>query len=210
MKSKLTLLTLFFFCVMNASFAQKYVFYLHGRIVEEQGANAVHPDYGAYEYEAILESFRSNKFTVISEVRQKGANTKDYAAKIMAQVDSLLKKGIAPDSITIVGAAQGGRIAMYVSTFLKNEKVNFVFLAGCFPDIAENMPDIRFSGNILSIYDQTDAGGASCITIKSKSSSSVSHYKEIVINTGLHHGFLFRPIPEWMEPTIKWANGNYQ
>ena len=32
----------------------RYLFYLHGRIVEDQGANAVSPDYGRYEYSAIV------------------------------------------------------------------------------------------------------------------------------------------------------------
>jgi len=25
----------------------------------------------------------------------------------------------------------------------------------------------------------------------------------------MRHGFLFKPLKEWIEPTIKWANGNY-
>ena len=31
-----------------------YLFYLHGRIVQEQGREAVSPKYGRYEYDAIL------------------------------------------------------------------------------------------------------------------------------------------------------------
>ena len=32
-----------------------YLFYLHGRIVEDQGADAVSPDYGRYEYSGIVQ-----------------------------------------------------------------------------------------------------------------------------------------------------------
>ena len=40
------------------------IFYLHGKILEEQGANAVSREYGAYQYQAILDSFRANGFDV--------------------------------------------------------------------------------------------------------------------------------------------------
>jgi hypothetical protein len=52
----------------------RYLFYLHGRIIEEQGARAVSPDYGRYEYAAILQRLSGEGFTVISEVRPR--NTK--------------------------------------------------------------------------------------------------------------------------------------
>ena len=28
------------------------------------------------------------------------------------------------------------------------------------------------------------------------------------MNTGRRHGFLFKPLKEWIAPTIKWANGD--
>jgi hypothetical protein len=38
----------------------------------------------------------------------------------------------------------------------------------------------------------------------------VPHYKEIELNTGLKHGYIYKPLPEWMNPAIKWAKGNYE
>jgi hypothetical protein len=29
--------------------------------------------------------------------------------------------------------------------------------------------------------------------------------REIVLETGLHHGFLYRPLPEWVEPVVEWT-----
>jgi hypothetical protein len=29
--------------------------------------------------------------------------------------------------------------------------------------------------------------------------------REIVLRTGLGHGFLYRPLPEWMTPALAWA-----
>ena len=135
---------------------------------------------------------------------------KEYAQKVKSQIDDLLKKGVDAKNITVVGASKGALIAMYVSTFLKNKDVNFVFLAACNDDNFESFPDINFYGNILSIYEKSDDIGESCVRFKSKSSSTINHYKEIEVNTGKQHGFLFQPYPEWFKPTVKWANGDYE
>ncbi len=29
--------------------------------------------------------------------------------------------------------------------------------------------------------------------------------REIVVHTGLGHGFLYRPLPEWLNPVVEWA-----
>ena len=43
----------------NISPNKRYLFYLHGKIIEDQGIPAISPDYGEYEYEAILDKFLS-------------------------------------------------------------------------------------------------------------------------------------------------------
>ncbi|HYJ64943.1 MAG TPA: hypothetical protein VEV62_14450 [Parafilimonas sp.] len=208
------LLIIFILTVMPATviFGQHYLFYLHGQIVEEQGANAVDTinGFGAYQYEDILTAFRKANFTVLSEVRQKNTEPSGYAHKIVNQVDSLIAEGVKPNDITVVGASKGAIISMLISSYLKNKDVNFVFLAGCNNDILKRFSEIQFCGNILSIYEKTDYIGHSCLNFKQSSNQAIPHYKEIELNTGLKHGFLYKPLPEWMEPAIKWANKNYE
>ncbi|MFW5886994.1 MAG: hypothetical protein ACOCUL_04480 [Bacteroidota bacterium] len=98
---------------------------------------------------------------------------------------------------------------MFISSNLKNKDVNFVFMAGSNDDIFQRFPGIQFCGNILSIYEVSD-DMSSCIKFKERNSSTISHYKEIELNTGLKHGFLYNSLPEWIEPTIKWTKNNYQ
>lgn len=193
-------------------FGQHYLFYLHGKIVEDQGANAVDTinGFGAYQYEDILDAFRKANFTVFSEVRQKNTDPSNYAHKIVNQIDSLMSEGVQPNNITVIGASKGAVISMFISSYLKNKNVNFVFIAGCNNDILEHFPEIQFCGNILSLYEKTDDIGRSCLNFKQSSNQSIPHYKEIELNTGLKHGFLYKPLPQWMEPAIKWANKNYQ
>jgi hypothetical protein len=195
----------------NGIFAQRYLFYLHGKIIEDQGAHAIDTvhGYGAYQYDEILNAFRKANFTVMSEVRRKNANPFEYAHRIEKQVDSLIRKGVKPDNITIVGASKGAIISMFISSYLKNKDVNFVFMGGCDDEILKAFPQIQFCGNILSIYEKTDEEG-SCAGFKKSSKLTVPHYREIELNTGLKHGYLYKALPEWMEPAIQWANKNYQ
>jgi hypothetical protein len=190
---------------------QRYVFYLHGKIIEDQGIHAVDElhGYGAYEYENILRAFRSENFIVMSEARPKNTDPEKYALRIAAQVDSLLKKCVAPRNITIIGASKGSEIAMLASSELKNKQLNFVFMAACNDDLLQQFPNLRVYGNILSIYELSDDIGKSCASLQKQSSSSISHYKEIRLNTGLKHGFLYKPRPAWVEPAVKWANARY-
>jgi hypothetical protein len=194
-----------------SSFAQRYVFYLHGKIIEDQGVNAIDTanGYGAYQYKEILDVFREQKFTVISEVRSKNTNPFDYARKMAKQIDSLIKIGVAANNITVIGASKGAIIAMIISSMLKNGQVNFVFMAGCNKDLAEGFSAIKFYGNILSIYEESDSIGRSCMDFRKRPSQKIPHYKEIELHTGLKHGFLYKPLPVWVQPAIKWAGNDY-
>ncbi|MGB3076693.1 MAG: alpha/beta hydrolase [Chitinophagales bacterium] len=194
----------------NAASTPKYVFYLHGMIVENMGAKAVSPYFGAYQYDDILDAFRKAGFTVMSEVRKPNTDVKEYATTIAKQINDLLKKGVESKNITVIGASKGALIAMHVSAILKNKELNFVFLAACNDGNFQAFPEIQFYGNILSIYEKSDDIGESCASFREKSVSTISRYKEIEINTGLQHGFLFKPVSEWTKPAMEWANGIYE
>ncbi|RXR34792.1 alpha/beta hydrolase [Flavobacterium piscinae] len=186
-----------------------YIFFLHNRFLEEHELNEAHPEFGRVEYKEIVGEFEKNGFKVITEKRNGNVNARDYAVGIVNQIDSLLKKGVEPKRITIVGTSKGGYIAQYVSTLANNSELNFVFVA-CFrnSDLIE-IPEINFCGNILNIYEKTDPFGVSALKRKENSSCEIRHFKEIELNTKMGHGFLFKPLKEWIKPTIKWANGNY-
>ena len=208
--NKIFLTLLLIMMATGISLAQKYVFYLHGAIVEGQGDGVVSPYFGKYQYEDILQAFRKAGFTVKSEVRKANTDIPSYAKNIAKQIEELLQQGTPPKNITVIGASKGALIAMHVSTFLHNSDINFVFLAACNDGNFDSFPAISFYGNILSIYEKSDNIGESCIRFKNKSQAGIKNYKEIAINTGLQHGFLFKPLPEWVDPAIAWANGNYQ
>ena len=188
---------------------QRYIFFLHNAYVEQNDLSVAHPEYGKAEYNEILASFRKDNFIVYSEIRSKNTNAAEYAKKVVKQIKGLLKKGIFPNKITVIGTSKGGYIAQYVSTYLANPDVNFVFI-GCFrdSDITE-IPDINFCGNILTIYEKSDIYGVSAIKRKETSKLKINHFKEIELNTNLKHGFLYKASDNWIAPSKKWANGDY-
>lgn len=207
-----TLLLAVFFSISisaQANKEQRYIFFLHNAYIEQNPLNVPHPEYGKAEYNEILASFRKDNFIVYSEIRKNNTNAYDYAEKIAKQVKKLLKQGVPPNHITVIGTSKGGYIAQFVSTFVANPDMNFVFI-GCFMDTdIEQIPDINFCGNILTIYEKSDIYGVSAIKRKETSKLKVNHFREIELNTNLKHGFLYKAADNWIAPCKKWANGDY-
>ncbi len=187
----------------------KFIFFLHNRFLEEHDLNELHPEFGRTEYLEIINEFKKSGFEIISEKRNGNVNAREYAGGIVTQIDSLIKNGTDPKNITVVGTSKGGYIAQYVSTLANNPNLNFVFIASFRNVDISNIPEINYCGNILTIYEKSDPFGVSAKVRVDNSSCDIKHFKEIELDTGMGHGFLFKPLKEWIEPTIKWANGNF-
>lgn len=188
---------------------ERFIFFLHNRFLETHDLNELHPEFGRTEYREIINEFKNNGFTVISEKRNGNVNARDYALGVINQIDSLIKHGAEPNKITVIGTSKGGYIAQYVSTLANNPNLNFIFIASFRNSDIQNIPEINYCGNILTIYEKTDPFGVSAVERKENSTCKIKHFKEIELNTGMGHGFIFKALKEWIEPSIKWANGNY-
>ncbi len=182
-----------------------YLFYLHGKIIEEQGADAFSEEYGKYEYHKILDTLKQASFVVISEQRPKNAQSEKYASRVVAQIDSLLKAKVAPEKITVVGASKGAWISIIVSSKLKNEKVKFVLMGICDDAYDYSLDMFKICGNVLSIYEKSDSLGGSCSKLIDRNRHCISRTSEIELDLGNGHGFIFKPYKEWVIPVIEWA-----
>jgi len=180
----------------------RYLFYISGYIVAEGNTRPTSPKFGVYEYEKILETFKERGFVVVSKARKQSPEIEPYAAKVTAQVTQLLKAGVPPKNITVVGASQGAWIAMLVSTYAANRDLNFVFIAACAGDDGL-LKLMNLYGNVLFISERTDKPG-SCQRFRDDA-KGIDDYNSIEVNTGLKHGFLYRPMKEWVEPAVAWA-----
>jgi dienelactone hydrolase len=193
----------------NTLSAQKTIIFLHNAFLENYTLDDVHPDYGKCEYKQILAAFTKANFRVISEIRPKNTKPIEYSKKVIHQIDSLIALGTKPSDITVVGTSRGGYIAQYVSTAMKNKDINYVLIGCCSDDDIAGMPAISLTGNILSIYEQSDTMGQSCQKLKDRS-KGVQHFKEIELTTGLKHGFLYKALDAWIQPCIQWAQQDFK
>ena len=185
-----------------------YLFFLHGRIVEDRGIRPTSETYGVYEYEKILETFQNKGFTVISESRPKNTNVWTYADQITGQIEILLDAGVPAQNITVAGASKGGAIAIVVSAKLQNKDLNYALIAACEETMVASLVDrgLFLTGSVLSIFDTGDEFLTSCqVYFKESLAQGLGDFQEIALDLGRGHGFHYTPVKEWVEPVIDWA-----
>lgn len=198
----------------------KYLFYMHGAIVENlgpQGVHPKHPDWGPHDYYNILKSFEEKGFKVISEERPKRTNPLKYSKKVAGQVKTLLKAGVPPENITISGFSKGGTMTLMVATLLKSPKNKYVVLAGCCSNhnsqkvsslykkiVLSHAKDLQ--GQFLSIYDTVDDECQTCEKEFKMAAPETINSTEIELKEGLGHGLFWTAREEWLEPMVSWIN----
>jgi hypothetical protein len=179
--------------------AARYLIYLHGRILEVQGRQAKSPDFGPYEYDAILRALAAKGLVVISELRGPDTDV-SYAKKVAAQVRKLEAAGVPPKHITVAGFSKGGFLARATAAELAHPALNVVLMAACGRRVEADRAG-TLKGRILSLYDETDEMAGSCASLFAPGMET----KEVKLTTGLRHGLFFRPRPDWIEPVAAWA-----
>lgn len=191
---------------------RRYMFYLHGKIVEDQGIPAISPEYGEYRYEEILKALQSYGFVVISEQRPRDTDPTEYALRIARQVNDLLNSEVPPGSVTVVGASKGAAIASIVSNLVGNSEVSYVLLGACYPPLVDEWKQqgVSLSGNVLAIYDASDEYASSCEGLFAFSEGNrLGQHAELVLHVGTGHGILYEPLSEWVVPTVEWASQDW-
>ena len=188
----------------------RHLIYLHGRIVQEQQSERPrHPQFGHYEVAKILDAFRDRGFVVSGEIRPKSASMSESADRVVAQVRRLLESGVPAEHVTVVGGSMGAAIALLASARLQSPDLRFCVLGACLSESVRGLLADEGrgpSGHVLSIREASDDSTGSCPPWKSDPKSlSALVAREIVLNTGLSHGFLYRPLPEWVNPVVEWT-----
>jgi len=188
----------------------RYLIYLHGRIVQEQqNARPRHPQFGYYELEKILDAFRERGFVVSGEIRPRSASVSDSADLVVAQVRRILGSGVPADRVLVVGGSMGAAIALVASARLQNSELRFCVLGACLSESVRGLLASEGngpSGHVLSIREASDESTSQCPSWKNGLEASVPLVaREIMLDTGLSHGFLYRPLPDWVNPVVEWA-----
>jgi len=190
----------------------RHIVYLHGFIVQRmQSARPVHPQFGTYELDAILDAFRQRGFVVHSEIRPLDATVPSSAEHTATQVRELLAAGVPADHVTVVGASMGAAIALATAARLGNPALRYALLGTCLSQssqVIEQQQGRPVVGRVLSIRESSDDLTNPCTPWKQDAAHGENLVaREMVVDTGLHHGFLFRPLPVWLDPVTAFAEG---
>jgi hypothetical protein len=196
----------------RADASARHLIYLHGRIVQDtQSARPRSPRFGYYELDRIRDTFRSRGFFVTAEIRPREASVSDSADHVVEEIRRLLASGVPPDHVSVVGASMGASIAFLAWARLQSPEVRFCTLGAC---LSENVRALLRGGRkaplgpLLAVREASDDYTEPCPAWgEDRESASRVHAREIVLHTGLAHGFLYRPLPEWVDPVAEWASG---
>ena len=147
---------------------ERYLFYIHGKIIETEGINAVSPEFGPYEFTEILDYFAEAGFNVIGEVSTAPPDPGLYADHIGEEIQYLLDQGVGSDQITVVGFSKGGGLTLQVSDLLMDPDLKYVLIGICGDWIDR---DLKLTGNVLSLYEESDPYGSSCQSLADRSNN---------------------------------------
>jgi hypothetical protein len=179
------------------------VFYSHGFIVEGDDPTPISPLFGKYEFPQIKQALADDGYNLIAYHRPKNTEAKEFAKKLVNDVNLLIEKGVKPENITLLGFSRGGVITIRVSHYLKSQQVRFGLLAACPRDI-EDGAELRLYGRVYSMFETSDSVGSCQFLIDQ--SPQVTSFKELAISTGQGHGAFYRPLDEWVIPVKAWLN----
>jgi pimeloyl-ACP methyl ester carboxylesterase len=190
----------------------RHLIYLHGRIIQDQQSlRPRHPEWGFYELEEIRATFLRHGFVVTSEIRPRTASISESADRVTGQVRELLASGVPKERITVVGGSMGAAIALVASVRLQDPELGFAVLGAC---LSQTVPLLLKdhgrppAGRLLSVRDTSDETSEPCPAWGDSQRAAAGAglvVREIVLSTGQHHGFLYRPLPEWVDPLVAWA-----
>lgn len=184
---------------------EKYVFYSHGLIVEGTDPRPINARWGLYDFPSIKTDLASEHYNLIAYHRAKNTNPRVFAKKLADDVNLLVKKGVKPENISLVGFSRGGEITILASSYLKLSTINIILLASC-NNFMKGHAEFYVVGNLHSIYETTDGNG-SCQFLMEQS-DQVKTMQEIAISTGKEHGAFYQPMAEWIMPVKAWLAGS--
>jgi predicted esterase len=184
----------------------KYVFYSHGLIVEGDNPTPESTRYGIYDFPEVKRRLSDKDYNLIAYHRPKNTNPKEFAKKLADNVLELIKMGVKPKNISLVGFSRGGAITIFTSNLLARNDVTFIILAGC-GDYLNNNPQLAMYGHVYSIIETSDELVGPCNLFIDRS-ENIQSFTELSLSTGKEHGAFYVPLPEWINPVKKWIKLN--
>lgn len=122
---------------------------------------------------------------------------------VALRVNQLIRDGISPERINVIGSGPTSTVAAFTSANVANMRVNYVLLGQCDPAIRQQY-HFTMSGRVMGIYDDSDSTSFTCRALWN-GSPRVSERKQLVTSTGLGAGLFDRPHEAWTNPVMAWV-----
>lgn len=181
----------------------RHLIYLHGRIVQESGRHAVSPEFGRYRFDDIVEALGQRGAVVHADLRAPGTQLQAAADAVVAEVRALKATGVVSENIGVVGASQGAIIALIAADRLADPQLRVVAMGACNDWVRDELAP-RPSGYLLDIHERSDSIAGGCAEVFA-ASPGITASRSLELDNGLGHGFLYTPLPEWVEPALDWT-----
>ena len=204
MRTILLLLLICTYVSVGCSQSLPQVIYLHGKIIEQQGIQAVSPEFGPYQFEAIIDSLKATPAVVYAEVRSRNTEFEAFGDKVVRQIDSLVQAGVAANNITVLGASKGAVMAMYISD-KSPHPINYILLGANNDDIEDHY-NWQLHGRVLAFYEQSDSLAGKAYDIWKERPPELISFQQIKLHTGFGHGkngsemLIITGAPHWLWP----------
>ncbi len=182
----------------------RYMFYMHGRYVEERGSDNV------YKYDAILRELADKGFTVVGESRGQ-VEIGDYARLVAGQVTAMITAGVPAGNITVAGHSRGGFIALLAASFIGDPDVRYGILAACGLEGTRFRKAYRrllkksaeaIKGKFLVMWEQGDEEAGHCDEVLEKASAP---YRNVKLTVGGGHRIFYKAEASWIGPLVAFA-----
>jgi hypothetical protein len=92
-----------------------------------------------------------------------------------------------------------------VSSMLRNNDLHFVMMGGCWPETYKDYLNVELHGHLLSVIESSDPHGT-CVRLLD--SQTLKSAKEVILNTGLSHGFIYKGYAAWIRPIMDWYSNH--
>lgn len=186
--------------------SEKYLFYIHGKIIETDGVSPISPRFGLYQFHRIVTGLAKGEANVIARVRRGETDPNADAFRLGNEIRYMLKNGVPAAHISVAGFSKGGYITLLAANRLQNADIRYVVMAGCTRGIVDGSDTVAdgLQGTIMSMSDAADDLGFSCRSLFDRS-PQLAASMDVIFETGKGHGLFYRADPAWMEPLLQWV-----
>lgn len=185
---------------------QRYIIYLHGRIIETEGIDPVSPRFGQYEYRRITVALAQGNADVIADVRHGDTDVFEYTETLALKIEDMIAQGVRADHITVAGFSKGGYMTLLTANALQNPSLRYVAMAGCVEGIVDGSDTNAdgLQGAMLSLVDEADDLGFSCAPLFARN-THLSQTQDITFSEGTGHGVFYRADQRWIDAVFMWS-----